>query len=313
MKHSLGACLFAFGILFGSTLNAQESSADSSLSDISDVTVASDAFDEKRWSSFLPLWQGLTKDISIDLPLPIGISAAYVTAETPMKVLDAELFVDGGLFGSIDGEFVTSADARATNFSIMVDVFVLPFLNLSASYGPTKGSVPVAVKIPESEILVDFDPESAGDNVLLEEELEYSGSTTSFGGLLVGGIPMESGSIFAAADVKFTYTSLDILSDTIKAQLYSYRLGWDSYFNSNRYQVFAGTMKQNASQTSTVPISGLNLPLLRDISAKISFEDPVGYTPFIGGGYEISPNWTVVFENRFGSRKMISSVLNYRF
>jgi len=199
----------------------------------------------------------------------------------------------------------------------MVDALVLPFLNLSLTYGPTSGTAPVRIDVPSSELPIGLGQVLAaatpGENVVLEESLSFSGSTASLGVAFLAGYPMESGTFLAAADVKYMYTNLDILSSTIEARLYTYRVGWDSYYNGNRYQVFTGAMKHNATQVGGVPISGLNLPILRNLRAEIGVADPAGYTPFVGGGYSFTENWMVMFEKRFGGRDLTNLMLTYRF
>gem|GEM_PF-4409460 len=273
--------------------------------------------DEERWSSFLPFWGSLAEEIGAELPLPFGISATYVGLDVPLYVNRAELFVAENSLVELGRAAIDSGEAVLSNYSIKVDALVLPFLNVFASYGPTSGSVPLSLDVPVSALPTPLNLGAGlvtrGDNIVIDSAFDFEGSTTGVGAALVGGIPLESGTIFGFADITYIYTDLDIVETTIKGKLITYRLGWDSYFDGKRFQLFGGIMDHQAKQQGNLPISGLNLPVLRDVSVTIDVEDRTGYTPMVGGAITLAPNWLLAAEYRFGGRTLLNGVVNYRF
>jgi len=286
----------------------------------SDVPVDSPATGDSTagWSSsFLPLWGSLADKMDVDLPLPLGVSFGYIGMDLKMALNSAELFIGDDSAVQATPQEIDSGNTQVDNYSIKVDALVFPFLSLYAGYGPTSGNVPYSLRLPTSNLLTLLGPTLSqalgGDTIELDENIQFEGHTFSYGSVFMAAYPFDSGSVFAMADISVALTELDVFSTTIVSDLYQYRFGWDSYHNGNRYQLWGGTFKHGATQKSLLPLSDLDLPLLRDVSVSLEFEDKNGYTPLIGGAYQFSPNWLVLGEKRFGGRNMLVGMINYRF
>ena len=266
--------------------------------------------ESQRWSSFLPLWGKEARKRGYELPLPFGVSLNVYQERQDFEINDLKIALRGGDFVSI-GNFVQleDIDTKQTNFSLRLDAWLLPFLNLYGIGGVTEGKMRGSVFVPAIPIIL--------PPLTIPLKINYEGPTYGGGVTLAGGFKFSrehSAILFAVADANWTRTDLDFASrdlesgSDIKAFIFSPRVGVRGPLSSKfKGAIWIGAMYQKVSQDFDGSVPALNLDF------KIEQEPQHPWNTLVGGRLEAGQHFDFVLEGGFGGRKSILAAINYRF
>lgn len=261
----------------------------------------------------LPLWGNELAAKGYDLPEPFGINVNYMNIRQNVNVDSIGFSAMEFRLANIDPLLASAGSIplpdqllsihtgntrmRSLSTSVKLDAWILPFLNIYALAGKTRGhsvsQVSLAVNgmllqqhvMPAvsaklasaagAEIPVAALPEISNNlsraigaipqqPVNAGFRLNFKGSSYGAGIVLTGGYK----NLFALLDSNFTQTRFDILDGHINTFTLSPRIGYSVttpavealHLPAGKLSVWAGSMYQNTRQTYRGRISDLNLP-----------------------------------------------------
>ena len=270
----------------------------------------------------LPFFKAEAEAQGYDLPLGCGLSVVY-------NHLDEEIAVDGirlisndankqaGLdtaigFAGLDIEEIT-IDVDTTIFRF--DVWLLPFLNVYALGGETKGTADVTVNIgnpgafptPEGQPPLDSN---------YQFQVDFEGDTLGAGVTFAYGVE----NFFLTADINYSQTDVDVLDKDATALVSSFRFGYDF---QNNLRIWTGLLNEDIEETVTGPIPDGLIPAeilgaLAENNLQIDeFETDTRaatrISNIVGLQYSVNKNWNIGVEGAFGDRSGWLAQLNFRF
>jgi len=175
---------------------------------VSDVSVPSTGFKDagkqgddapREWKYKLPFLAQKVIDKGYNLPLPYGAGLIYSVNEQEQDITGLEVGINGRdkapfEFVSFDKTITTTDSANAK-----VDAWLLPFLNVYATYGPFKGDAALDILIDGDGMLEHMGIDCGGivrpglcdsledQTILLPIHTTPSGTNWGVGGVLAGG------------------------------------------------------------------------------------------------------------------------------
>jgi hypothetical protein len=270
----------------------------------------------------LPFYKSEAKAQGYDLPLGCGLSVIY-------NHLDEEIAVDGirlisndkdkqaGLdtaigFSGLDIEEITiDVDTTILRF----DVWLLPFLNVYALGGETKGTADVTVNIGNPGAF----PTPEGQPPLesnYQFQVDFEGDTLGLGLTFAYGVE----NFFLTADINYSQTDVDVLDENATALVSSLRFGYDF---QNNLRVWAGFLNEDIEETVVGPVpDGLIPPEILGALAQNNLQidefetdtrAATSISNILGLQYTVNENWNVGLEGAFGDRSGWLAQLNFRF
>jgi len=205
---------------------------------------------EKHYPYILPIWGQKLTDRNIDFQLPFGINVNYVFNQMNLELTEFSMnFYDGdNLDHIINPETLnfTKTIATAQGVNVRADAWVLPFFNIYGMYSKSKGSTEVAFQ-PQ---VVERDLGPNGNLMeirTLERPIEvdpvsFTSNTFGVGSTMVYGWD----DYFISVDGNFTWSTSDLLEETVKFFVGSARLGRRIIFkNDMKLSVYFGAMYRN--------------------------------------------------------------------
>lgn len=281
-------------------------------------------------SSLLPFFGNAARERGYDLPEPFGININYMNMRQNIDV-DSIRF-SGLALGPLPLDNMFSIHAgntreRSKTETLKLDAWLLPFMNVYALVGHTKGhsvsDIGVGINIPGSGVIR---PTNLQD---LKFKLDFKGTTYGVGTTFTGGV----GNWFAALDTNYTQTHFDVLDGNIDAFTLTPRVGYrfttpgiDSlHMPAGKLNIWVGSMYQNVQQEFKGNLNDLNMPseTLQQLLAmanksgngrfdvKQRLETP--WNMLIGAQYEITRNFNVTTEFGFAQRNSFFVSGEYRF
>ena len=202
---------------------------------------------KKDWPYVLPIWGQEVADRNIDLQLPFGFNVNYVYNQMSLELTEFSMnFFDGeNLDDIINPETLNFTETVATTNGVNVraDAWVFPFWNFYGLYSKNSGTTKVS-----------FQPQVVEKNLgpngnlmeirTFEEPIDVpavSFSTNSFG---VGSTFVYGwDNYFVSMDGNITWTTSDLLEDTVTFFVGSARIGRRVIFGNNmKLAVYIGAM-----------------------------------------------------------------------
>lgn len=202
---------------------------------------------KKVYPHVLPVWGQKITDLNIDLQLPLGLNVNYVFNQMSLELTEFSMnFYDGeNLDDIINPESLNFTETVATTngVNIRADAWILPFWNFYGLYSKNQGSTKVS-----------FQPQVVENNLgpnenlmeirTLEEPIDVpkvNFSTNSFG--IGSTIVYGWDDYFVSADGNVTWTSSDLLAETVTFFVGSGRIGRRIAFRNNmKLSVYIGAM-----------------------------------------------------------------------
>ena len=264
-----------------------------------------------HWSG-LPIWGAEAEAKGYQLPLPFGIGLTGYSARQPVDIHDLQLGRSPNPPRSVTNFLqINRVDTSQQNASAKIDVLVLPFLDVYALLGYTKGTTKGLIQVPGDPILGIFEP------AVLQLNASFRGLTYGAGVTLQGGAKISDWrdlTVFGVADVNRTKTDLKFDNETLIANtkpvatVFSARLGLHGMLGpSTGGAIWTGAMYQRIQQTVAGTVANTDLQF-------VVVQSPTKpWNTLLGGLLEFGKDWVVILEGGFGARKSILAAATYRF
>ena len=205
---------------------------------------------KKDYPYVLPIWGQKVVDKNIKLQLPFGLNVNYIYNQMSLELTEFSMnFYDGeNLDDIINPETLnfTQTVATANGVNVRADAWVFPFLNFYGLYSRNNGSTKVSFQ-PQ---VVEHDL-GAGGNIkqitTLEKPIdvpEVLFTSNSFGIGATGVYGWDN--YFISADGNMTWTTSDLLEESVTFFVGSARLGRVVTFKNNmKLALYIGAMYRN--------------------------------------------------------------------
>ena len=218
----------------------------------------------KDYPYILPIWGQKVTDRNIDLQLPFGLNVNYVYNQMTLDLTHFSMnFYDGkNLDDIINPESLnfTETVATAQGLNFRADAWLLPFLNVYGIFSQNKGSTKVSFQ-PQA-VEYNLGPNGNYKEIRTLEEpidLDPVTFTSTTGGIGATGVYGWS-DYFVSVDGNVTWSSSDLLEETVTFFVGSARLGRRIKFNNDmKLAVYFGAMyrdfvnKENNTGSIAVP------------------------------------------------------------
>ena len=264
-----------------------------------------------HWSG-LPIWGAEAEARGYQLPLPFGIGVTAYSARQPVDIHDLQLGRNPNPPVSVKNFLqINRVDTSQQNVSAKIDVLVLPFLDVYALLGYTKGTTKGLIQIPGDPILGIIEP------AVLQLNASFKGPTYGGGVTLQGGAKVSDWrdlTTFVVADWNRTKTNLEFDNETLLAKtkpvatVFSARVGLHGTAGpSMSAAIWAGAMHQRIQQTVAGSVANTDLQF-------VVVQSPTKpWNALLGGLVEFGKDWVVLLEGGLGSRTSILGAAVYRF
>jgi hypothetical protein len=282
------------------------------LSIFSGGVLAADAVPPGPHWSGLPIWAAEAEARGYQLPLPFGIGITGYSARQPVDIHDLQLGRNPNPPVSVTNFLqINRVDTSQQNASAKIDVLILPFLDVYALLGYTKGTTKGLIQIPGEPILGIIEP------AVLQLNASFRGPTYGGGVTVQGGAKVSDWrdlTAFVVADVNRTKTDLKFDNETLIANtkpvatVFSARVGLHGTAGpSMSFGIWTGAMHQRIQQTVAGSVANTDLQF-------IVVQSPAKpWNTLLGGLVEFGKDWVVILEGGFGERTSILGAAVYRF
>lgn len=261
--------IFAATVLCTVALTAGANHSDENL-DLSNTSI--ERQQPAHWSH-LPIWGDKASELGYELPTPVGFNFYYNKQSVSYDAKDNfKLGLAGsGWLGNLNANVVIPAEdviitGEDESIQLKVDAWVLPFLNIYALAGHTKGHKDILADLSNAEGLGNNDI-----NMVLPIPIEYSAYNLGLGAVVAGQaevIPDMHPFIFTAV-AAFTNSWTTTTDSKIQTYIGSLRMG-------QRHDVYGGKL---------AVMLGYNYQMINQkISGSYDFNIP---TPWKPGGIRI--------------------------
>lgn len=241
-------------------LNFSKSNAQSAIKfPVSDTTTV-----HKVWKYKLPIWGQKVTDRNIELQKPFGLNINYVSNEIQLELTEFSMnFYDGqNLDELVNPETLNFTETIATTngVNIRADAWILPFLNFYGLYSRNQGSTKVSFQPQITEYGLgqngNLKQITTLENAISVPKVLFDTNSFGMGTTLVYGWS----NYFINTDVNMTWTTSDLLEETVKFLVGSARIGRRVTFaNDMKLAVYIGVMyrefvdKENNTGSLGVP------------------------------------------------------------
>ena len=201
----------------------------------------------KDWPYALPIWGQKVADRNIELQLPLGFNVNYVYNQMSLELTEFSMnFFDGeNLDDIINPETLNFTETVATSngVNLRADAWVLPFVNVYGIYARNQGTTKVSFQpqVVENNLGPNGNLKEIRtlENPISVPEVQFSTNSFGIGTTLVYGWD----DYFVSADGNVTWTSSDLLAETITFFVGSARIGRRATFRNNmKLAVYVGVM-----------------------------------------------------------------------
>jgi hypothetical protein len=176
----------------------------------------------QRWSSFLPIWGEEAKKRGYELPFPFGISGSFFFAQRDIKVNSVDVDIKDTTLHVDDYAFI-KVKSKERNWSMRLDAWIFPFLNIYVLGGYTHEHTPINIDIYKEDIVkglffsslnkisarrhnrnVETGEDALPEHIEVDFDLDLYGPTYGGGATLVGGYKK----LFFVVDTNYTVSDL---------------------------------------------------------------------------------------------------------
>ncbi len=275
------------------------------------------------WEHKLPFFAQAIIDEGYDLPLPYGIGVTYANVKQSMFLEDLAIGFNGDEI--VPFEFIAFDNAEAHNetVQVMLDAWVLPFMNVFAMFGTLEGDAPLDVLVDGNTMLdhlgidCSVPPPSPLCPILKDKDYTlsltapFSGQTYGLGTTLAGGW----GNWFVAIPGTITYADMDGTSTDGLAITVTPRVG--RVVNMGRGGNLALFVGGNYLYADFTVVGTIVVPELNDLTIDYTLEqknkDP--WNGVLGLNWDINKNisWMIEYNGFVGSRTAFITGATWRF
>lgn len=268
------------------------------------------AGDNQGWSSVLPIWAEAAKKRGHELPLPFGTSANFFFANRDIDVDSVDVDIRT-LSLNLDRFADIRVKSEEMNWSMRLDAWLFPFMNLYVLGGYTRqqSDVGIDIKTPRGPSRPGLLPNHIGI------DLDVDGATYGGGATLVAGYS----DYFFVLDTNYTISDLEgdlgrgnTFDQMVDAVLVSPRLGWRGRISGIQSSIWIGGTYWGISQT----VDGkVRLPLLGRVDFEVdeSPADPFSY--HLGTHVELTRSFNLICDigSNFSDMFSLTPSLMFRF
>ncbi len=238
----------------------------------------------------------LPSDTKPLMPRPFGISLVSMHLGETLDVSNLGLTLSGQKLPP--GAVSLPTVSHTTHITgVNGDVWLLPFLNLHGLVGHVSGNAhdinPVVL------------PGLLPTGVVIPSSMDYSGTTYAAGAMLA----IAYRYLFATYDFTRSWSSVDLLSTTVKSTAQGVRAGVRTALGRIRLSAFAGAFEESIDG----PLTGTGLiPMVKpDFSLTLTPRGP--WNGLVGANLELSSRFVVTTEVGLGNRKQLLISPGVRF
>ena len=288
--------------------------------------------ESERWSSFLPIWGEEAQKRGYELPFPFGISGSFFFAKRDINVDSVDVDIKNTTL-HVDNYAFVKVRSKERNWSMRLDAWLFPFLNIYVLAGYTHEHTDVGIDVYKDDIVKGL-PSSlkqvpshrqtthavSGQDILPEHfdvdfDLDLYGSTYGGGATLVGGYKK----LFFVADTNYTISDLtgdlgdyNSLDEQVDALLVSARIGWRETIGKMKLNLWIGETYWGISQTITGEV---DVPLLGNIDFKVKESPEKPFSTHIGTYIEITKSFNFLCDvgSNFSDMFSVTPAFMYRF
>ena len=237
---------------------------------------------KKEWPYVLPVWGQKVADRNIELQLPLGFNVNYVFNQMSLELTEFSMnFFDGeNLDDIINPETLNFTETVATSNGVNVraDAWILPFVNVYGIYAKNRGTTKVSFQpqVVENNLGPNGNLKEIRtlENPLSVPEVQFSTNSFGIGSTLVYGWD----DYFVSADGNVTWTSSDLLAETITFFVGSARIGRRATFRNNmKLAVYVGVMYRDfinkESNTGSLGVPELDEAMTNALDAFLTIND----------------------------------------
>lgn len=255
----------------------------------------------------LPFWSELAGDQKLPLPYGISLLGYWQDHGYDLTKLEASSALDpriGQVAGMLDPAMI-DVDNEVAQVGVKGDVWLLPFLNLSALLGYVDGQTDIDFGALRRQAAAGTCACSMAQEVLalLDAglDVDYSGFLYGGGATLAWGI----GPVFGALNGIATWAALED-DASVRAYIVRPLVG----VRVDRFSVWTGAMYQDAQERHK---GSLQVPGLGSVSYDVKLDEKEPWNWIVGAGYEFSERWGLTLEGGFGERTQCEAALTRRF
>lgn len=290
-----------------------------------DITIADNTVSvTKKWDRLLPFFGERAVMNGHDLPLPFGISVIYADAQQDMTLTDLSVGFEGSKEFDLDFISFDNTISHTQTPQLKLDAWVLPFMNVFATFGKVVGTANINFAIDGNEALKQMGikcPSETNTDIckklnnqrfeIDEVEADISGMSYSTGLVLIGGW----NSYFILLPVVLSWTDMERNDSDSYTVNISPRLGKKFTFNNGTHlSLYTGVSYLNSQQrlSGSQDIDGTG----ESFNYTISQENIDKWMGVAGGSYSLTKHWSLAFEyGGFdgGNRRQFVSNLTYRY
>lgn len=247
---------------------------------------------ERRLQSHLPLFKNLAGKFADRLPLPVGLDFVYVTQWNKQLFTSNQITFRDKTF-NIPSENFSELKNNSTSFVGLVDVWILPFLNLYGLAGYTTGELEFSVSLPEF------------GNLSANVDRKLHGYTAGGGGVIGGAYNQ----MFALVDVTYVTSDLNIFTENIETFAVAPRIGYEHVLGDMKGTIAVGAnyYEQSTLRASTFDFRGEEI----GIDFKVEEKNPWNGAATLRA--VLFHRFDVAVSGAFGSRRALLARVGVRF
>ena len=298
---------------------------------LSEIAIPNTGFDNRgeqgeqaprRWDRRLPFLAQRVIDLGYDLPLPIGLRLNYAGVDQDMRLNELDVGFNGGPKERFDFVEFDNARAESDSIQLILDAWLLPFMNVSLLVGDLEGEAPMDIYLDGNGMLDQLGEDCSRPGInplcrllqdkefLLPIEAPFSGTTYGIGMMFAGGWQ----NYFVTIPFNFTYADMDTTETDGIAYTVTPRIGRSFKLGrAGTLSAFVGGnyLKAELEVDGSVDVPGVDL----SIDYSIQQKNKDRWNGVVGANWDISKRWawTAEYNGFWGSREAFITSLNYRF
>ena len=240
------------------------------------------AFD-KSITTYLPIGRAMAGDREDELPLPIGFTFNYVHQWETLRISRLDVTLDGSGPISVPPGNLSDVSASTNAYTGVLDVWLLPFLNVYGVAGYAEGNARITAAFPP-----------IFDGTI---DTPYDVTILGGGGLLTLGYK----EFFAVGNLTYTTQDVSVLESDVGVFLAAPRVGWQTTIGPSAVSLWAGANYLTISkrQFGTTEFGPLQVGFDLDIAEVGAWNGALGARTSVGKRFDL------VLEGGLGVRKSV--------
>jgi hypothetical protein len=265
-----------------------------------------------KWQTVLPILGEEAEAKGHTLPRAFGLMPAFYHGRRHIGVSDSQVTIKRI---TIPADRLTDikVKSRELNWSMRLDAWLFPFLNIYGLLGYTREDAYAGIAVTPLNRLRTLLGKKPRD--LVDLHLDLTGATYGAGFTLVGGYKK----FFASYDSNYTISALrgdlpfdNTLSPDVKALLNSIRVGWRTQLAGYNLACWLGGTYWDTTNT----IKGTpRVPVIGPVKFRVREKTKDPWSAHIGTNVEVSESFQLVLDmgSNFSGLFAIAPTLMYRF